>query len=133
MNPDLHQHIIHRHVVSEEDLAHFKDERVHNVCSTFALAREVEWTTRQYIYNLREEDEEGIGTMLEIHHHSMALLGEEFIVKAQVEEYEHGELICDFEVVVGDRLVASGKTGQKLLPKEVIDRKFKEIDEERKG
>ena len=127
MEPELHQKVIHRHTVSNDDLANFKYESVHQVCSTFALAREIEWTTRQYIHKIKKEDEEGIGTMLEIQHHGMALLGEEFVVHAQVEEFEHGELICDFEVKVGERLIASGKTGQKLLPKHVIERKFKEI------
>ncbi len=127
MQPELHQKIIHRHLVGNEDLANFKYETVHQVCSTFALAREIEWTTRQYIHNIKEPDEEGIGTMLEVHHENIAVLGEEIIVYAEVESFEHNELICSFEVKVGDRLVASGRTGQKILPKSVIEKKFKQV------
>ena len=128
MEPELHQKIIHRHIVSEADLAHFKYERVHHVCSTFALAREIEWTTRQYINRIKSESEEGIGTMLEVHHQNIALEGEEIVVSAEVESFEHGELICIFEVKVGERLVANGKTGQKLLPREILDSKFNKIE-----
>lgn len=128
MEPELHQKIIHRHVVTEADLAHFKYERVHHVCSTFALAREIEWTTRQYINRIKGENQEGIGTMLEIHHQSIALEGEELVVYAEVESFEHGELICKFEVKVADRIIANGRTGQKLLPREVLDRKFNKIE-----
>jgi predicted thioesterase len=126
MEPELLQKVIHRHTVTEDDLARFKYETVHQVCSTFALAREIEWTTRQYIQKIKKDDEEGIGTMLEIHHQNIALLGEEIIVHAHVEDYEHGELICGFEVKVGERLVATGRTGQKLLPKSVIEKKLKD-------
>jgi predicted thioesterase len=128
MEPELHQKIIHRHVVTEADLAHFKYERVHHICSTFALAREIEWTTRQYINRIKDEKHEGIGTMLEVHHQGIALEGEEMVIHAEVESFEHNELICVFEVLVGDRLVASGKTGQKLLPRDVLERKFNELE-----
>lgn len=125
MQQELLQKITHRHIVGQQDLAHFKLEKVHNVCSTFALAREVEWTTRQYIHKIKSDGEDGIGTMLEIKHHDMALLGEEFIVHSNVEEFKNGELICAFEVRVGEKLIASGRTGQKLLLKTKIEERLK--------
>jgi fluoroacetyl-CoA thioesterase len=128
MQPELHQKIIHRHLVVEEDLAQFKFENVHRVCSTFALTREVEWTTRQYITQIKTDEEEGIGTMVELYHENVALLGEELVVFTEVDSFDHHELICSFEVKVGKRLIASGRTGQKLLPKSVIERKIKEQD-----
>lgn len=125
MQPELIKKIIHRHRVTQDDLAHFKYEKVHYVCSTFTLAREIEWTTRQFIKKIKKDDQEGIGTMLEILHHNPAFMDDEFIVTAEVDSYEHDELICSFEVKVGERIIASGRTGQKLLPKTVLDKKFK--------
>ncbi|GIV37792.1 MAG: hypothetical protein KatS3mg032_2171 [Cyclobacteriaceae bacterium] len=38
----------YRFTVQPDDVACFNDEVVHPVCSTFTLAREIEWTTRQF-------------------------------------------------------------------------------------
>ncbi len=50
--------------VKESDLAQFNGELVHPFYSTFALGRDAEWTCRQFVLNMKEEDEEGIGTFL---------------------------------------------------------------------
>ena len=54
--------------VQPEDVAAFGGEQVHPVCSTFALGREMEWASRLFVLEMREEEEEGIGTFLEIRH-----------------------------------------------------------------
>ena len=54
-------------------LQRFSGKVVHPVCATFALARDIEWTTRQFVLQMRDDDEEGIGTMLTIDHRSPAL------------------------------------------------------------
>jgi fluoroacetyl-CoA thioesterase len=108
--------------VSEQDVAAFEGEVVHPVCSTFSLAREVEWTTRQFVLSAREEDEEGIGTHLTIDHKRPAFVGEEILIQGRVEKIEGHHLICSFEAHVGTKLVAVGKTGQKILKKEKIDK-----------
>jgi fluoroacetyl-CoA thioesterase len=61
--------------VKREDVAAFQGEVVHPVCSTFTLAREVEWATRQFVLEMREPHEEGIGTQLVIDHKSPAFVG----------------------------------------------------------
>lgn len=124
MEAELLDPVRHTHKVSEVDYAHFKDEKVHHVCSTFALAREIEWTTRLYIHKIKKEDEEGVGTMLEINHLAPAFEDDIIEVVAKVESFHNRELICSYEVRVGDKLIATGRTGQKLLPKSVLSEKF---------
>jgi fluoroacetyl-CoA thioesterase len=105
----------YRSVVKPDDVAAFQGEIIHEVCSTFALAREVEWTTRQFVLDMKEHGEEGIGTFLQIRHEGPAFVGEEIIFKGVFEGVAGSELTCSFEARVGNRVVARGKTGQKIL------------------
>jgi fluoroacetyl-CoA thioesterase len=116
-------------VVLSEDVAAFGGEQVHPVCSTFALGREMEWASRLFILEMREEDEEGIGTFLEIQHKAPALVGETLRIVAVVEQLQENSLICTIQVQVGERLVATGKTGQKLLKRHSLDKIFKRLRE----
>jgi len=104
--------------VADEDRAAFHGEVVHNVCSTFALARDFEWSSRLFFLEMKEDDEEGVGTHLTIEHKSPAFVGEEITFTATVEEIKGPQLTCTIEAKVGDRLIASGKTGQRMLKKE---------------
>lgn len=113
---------VYKHVVTQHDVASFHGEMVHPVCATFSLARDVEWTTRQFVLDMREEDEEGIGTFLSIDHKGPAFIGEEILFEAWVDSIERNELICHYQARIGDRLVAIGKTGQKILKKEKLNR-----------
>ena len=113
-----------RTVVTSGDVAAFQGEVVHPVCATFALARDIEWTTRQFVLAMREDDEEGIGTFLSINHKSPAFVGEEIVVTAHIEQLAGNELICAYEARVGERLIAEGKTGQKILKREKIEKIF---------
>lgn len=103
--------------VLEEDVAAFSGVTVHSVCSTFVLAREIEWTTRQFVLEMKEDDEEGIGTSLTIEHKAPAFIGEKIEFTGIVDSINGNELICSYEARVGERLIAIGKTGQKILKK----------------
>lgn len=113
---------MYKHVVTHHDVASFHGEMVHPVCATFSLARDVEWTTRQFVLDMREDDEEGIGTFLSIDHKGPAFIGEEILFEAWVDSIERNELICHYQARIGDRLVAIGKTGQKILKREKLNR-----------
>ena len=112
------------YLVKGEDVASFQGAVVHNVCATFTLAREIEWATRQYMFDLRDEDEEGIGTFLSINHLAPAFVGEELLIESTVESLNGNELICAYIVRVKERIIAAGKTGQKVLKKEKIQSLF---------
>src|SRR4051794_41182577 len=108
---------VYRRKIVQEDQAIFHSELLHPVCSTFALARDFEWSSRLFFLEMKDADEEGVGTSLVIDHKGPAFVGEELIVTATVENSEGREFICSIEARVGDRLVATGKTGQKMLKK----------------
>jgi len=114
-----------RYLVRETDVASFHGKVLHSVCATFTLAREIEWTTRQFVLEMREDDEEGVGTSLTIDHKSPAFVGEEIIFTARVDEINGHELICSYEAKVNERVIASGKTGQKILKQDRIAKIFK--------
>lgn len=111
---------VYRKMVTAADFARFEDGLVHAVCSTFSLAQAAEWAGRLFVLEMKEEDEEGIGTYLNINHKSPAFEGEEVAITATLKSQEGNNVICSFEARVGDRLVADGETGQKILKKEKL-------------
>jgi fluoroacetyl-CoA thioesterase len=113
---------VYTYTVEKGDVAAFHGQIVHPVCATFSLARGIEWTTRQFVLEMREDGEEGVGTFLSIDHKAPAFVGEEIIFEAWVDSIERNELICHYQARVGERLVAIGKTGQKILKKEKIEK-----------
>lgn len=109
---------VYRKTVTPEDLAAFHGEVLHAVYATFALARDFEWSSRLFFIEMKEDDEEGVGTHLQINHRNPAFVGEEVVITATVDKLEGNELLCRIEARVGDRLVADGMTGQRMLKKE---------------
>jgi len=110
--------------VNETDLASFHGEVLHPVYSTFSLARDFEWSSRLFFIEMKEPDEEGVGTYLSVTHHNPAKIGEEVVITATVESILGNELICMIEAVCGGRLIATGKTGQKMLKRERLKHLF---------
>ncbi len=115
-------------VVQHEDVAAFGGEQVHPVCATFALGREMEWASRLFVLQMRDEDEEGIGTFLDIAHKSPAMVGDVLSIEAVVEQLHENKLICTIAVRVGGRLVATGRTGQKILKRATLEEIFKRLE-----
>jgi predicted thioesterase len=114
----------HFHTVGKEDLAEFRTGRVHDVYSTFAVGRDAEWCCRLFVLEMKEEDEQGIGTFLNISHKSPALLGSEVRFEAELTEVVRNNVICKFRAFVGSRLIAEGEQGQKILKKDRIEQLF---------
>ena len=110
----------HRFIVLEQDTAQFNGHVVHAVCSTFTLAREMEWAGRLFVLDMCDPGEEGIGTSLHIDHISPARVGDTVEVIATYKSFVNTELVCQITVNVGKRTVAKGYTGQKILSKEKI-------------
>ena len=112
------------HVVSEADTASFESGTVHAVYSTFALARDAEWSGRLFVLEMKEDDEEGIGTGVTVTHHSPALVHEEVEFTATLIEANKNEVVVDYTAKVKDRIIADGRTWQKILKKEKLERLF---------
>lgn len=115
------------HTVTESDAARFESDEVHNVYSTFALARDAEWAGRLFVLEMKEEGEEGIGTGITVTHHSPALIGQEVVFSATLTEVNKNEVVVDYIAKVGDRLVGSGKTWQKIIKKEKLNHLFESL------
>jgi predicted thioesterase len=111
-------------IVSENDVAEFNGKIIHSVYSTFALGRDAEWACRQFVLQMKEDDEEGVGTFLTVQHHSPAKVKDHVTFEAVVESIQGNEIICHYTAKVNDRLIADGKQGQKILKKTKIQLLF---------
>ncbi|HEY0609485.1 MAG TPA: hypothetical protein VGD35_07505 [Chitinophaga sp.] len=111
-------------IVREEDCAAFDNGTVHPVYSTFALARDAEWCCRLFVLEMKEADEEGIGTMISVQHHAPAKVGSSVHFTATITKLQGHEIICSFEARMGQQLIATGEQGQKILKKEKLKRLF---------
>lgn len=120
-----------KHTVSAADTASFLGEEVHPVYATFAVAREAEWAGRQFVLQMKEDHEEGIGTFVEIYHHAPAFIGEEVLFEATVLLLEKNKIDCSITAKVGDRLIATGKTGQKIIDKTKLKSYFATLNEKK--
>jgi fluoroacetyl-CoA thioesterase len=115
-------------IVSESDVAKFESGVVHNVYSTFALTRDAEWSGRLFVLDMKEKGEEGIGTFISVEHKSPAFVGSTVKFIATFEEITaKGEIENSFQAYVGDRLIAQGKQGQRILPQAKIDALFNRL------
>ena len=117
----------YRHTVTEADKAEFESGTVHHVYSTFALARDAECAGRLFVLEMKEADEEGIGTGITITHHSPALLGQEVVFTATLQEVKGNEVVTTFTAKTGGRLIAVGTQWQKILPREKLDKLFESL------
>lgn len=115
----------YKKVVTANDFARFNGEVVHPVLSTFSLARDMEWTTRQFVLQMCEEDEEGIGTFLSIEHKSPAFENEEVVFSGYIDAVNDHEIICSVKAECNGRLIATGKTGQKILKRKSLEKLFR--------
>jgi fluoroacetyl-CoA thioesterase len=119
----------YEHTVTEQDLASFASGNVHPVYATFSVARDAEWCCRLFVLEMKEADEEGIGTFIEVEHVSPAYLGSKVSFTATLENQEKNNVICRFEAKVGDRVIARGRQGQKILKRERLEQLFNSISE----
>ena len=117
--------VFQRKILSE-DTAKFEEGEVHPVYSTFAIARDAEWTCRLFALEMKESEEEGIGTFVSVEHQSPAFVGEEVEFEAIIESVTGNEIVCSYVAKVGKRIIAMGKQKQKILLKERIVEVFKE-------
>jgi len=111
-------------LVEQADCAAFNSGLVHPVYATFALGRDAEWACRLFVLEMKEEEEEGIGTFLNISHKSPALLGSIVEFTSIVKSIHKNEIICSFIAKVGNRIIAEGEQGQKMIEKQKLEKLF---------
>ncbi len=113
--------------VEIEDIASFDSGTVHQVYATFALGRDAEWSSRLFVIEMKDEDEEGIGTFLNIQHVSPAKVGDTVVFTAQIDELFKHVIHCKIMAKVGERIIATGSTGQKIIKKEKLEFLFNSL------
>ena len=119
--------------VRSEDFADFGPATgglVHQVLSTFALGREMEWVARLFVLEMKEAHEEGIGTELAIQHHAPAFPGETLTLTATFVALDGPCLRCAVEARVGPRLLATGHTGQRIVARARLAARFAALQAE---
>lgn len=114
-------------IVRAEDTAVFEAGAVHPVYATFALTRDAEWSSRLFVLEMKEAHEEGIGTFVNVKHVSPALVGEVVLFEAVIDELKGNEVNCTFTATTGGRLIAEGRTGQKIVAKQKLESIFERI------
>lgn len=107
--------------VEAKMFARFDSGEVHPVYSTFYLCKHAEWAGRLFVLDMLEEGEEGIGTHFRVEHLAPAVLGEQVMITASLVAVVGREIECEFEARVAERLIAKGKTGQKIINKARFD------------
>ncbi len=112
------------HRVTAADTARFESGEVHAVYSTFALARDAEWSGRLFVLDMKESHEEGIGTSITVRHVSPALIGQEVVFTATLTGVNGNEVVTDYVARVDQRIVAEGQQKQKIINREKLDRLF---------
>jgi len=115
------------HKVTDADTARFESGEVHPVYSTFALARDAEWSGRLFVLQMKEAEEEGIGTSITVEHQSPALVGHDIVFTATLEAVNRNEIITTYEARCGTRLIATGRQTQKIIKKEKLERLFSSL------
>jgi fluoroacetyl-CoA thioesterase len=104
-------------IVLDSETASFDSGEVHPFYGTFALARDAEWSSRLFVLEMKEDYEEGIGTYVNIKHLAPALVGEKVVFKAVLKEVNKNNVVCTITMQVGERKIAEGETGQKIITK----------------
>jgi predicted thioesterase len=108
--------------VTPEMCPAFDEQIVHEVCSTWEIVHYMEVAGRKMLTPFLEPDEEGVGSHASCDHAGPALVGTQVRVVAKAVVANERELVCDCSAYRGDRLIATGKTVQKIFPREVLER-----------
>ncbi|MFT4523767.1 MAG: fluoroacetyl-CoA thioesterase [Bacteroidia bacterium] len=114
--------------VTKDEVASFETGNVHPFYATFSLARDAEWGGRLFVLEMKDDDEEGIGTFLSIKHKSPAGLGDLVRIETTLVKVLSNKITCSFVACVDSRIIATGETGQMILKKSQVQAMIKDID-----
>ncbi len=121
---DIKEHTI---LVTLTDIARFETGVVHEVYSTFSIARDAEWVGRLFVLDMLEPLEQGIGTSIEVQHLSPAFIGETVKFIGVLEKIEANKIYTKFTATVHNRLIAKGTQTQRIMLQSAIDKHFEDV------
>ena len=95
---------------------------VHPVYSTWSVAHHMELAARKVLVDYLEDHEEGIGAHISVDHVAPCPIGRRVCVRARLTEIDRHRVVCELTAHDGDRLLATGKQVQVVMPKHVLAR-----------
>ena len=104
-------------VVTQEMTVEFSGKALHPFYPTYWACHHAEYVCRLLLEPFLEEEEEGIGSGLMIHHHEPALVGQTVRFTATATRVRGHHLACHFEATERHRRIAHGEVHQVILPK----------------
>ena len=120
--------MVYETTVTEDKLAAFERGVVHPVYSTFALGKDAEWACRLFVLEMKDVEEEGIGSYLSIDHLYPAPLGSRVRITATLESVEKNTVTCQYEAMANGHCIARGRQVQKIIHKGKFDQLIANID-----
>ena len=113
--------------VSEEMLASFEGEKVHELYSTSMLVNHMEWVARKLILPYLESGEAGMGSYAEVSHLRLTLPGMKVRLRATVTDIRDNKVICLVEAFNPRGKIARGVITQAVVDRSWLDRKMNEM------
>ncbi len=109
-------------VVREDMCPAFDGVVVHRVCATWTLVHYMEVAGRLVLVDFLEPHEEGVGSHASCDHMGPARVSATVRVIATATDATDRELVCDVAAFCGEKMIAVGRTVQKVFPREVLRR-----------
>jgi predicted thioesterase len=106
--------------VTKEMVVEFGGKPLHPFYPTYWACHHAEYVCRLLLEPFLEDDEDGLGSGLFIHHHAPALVGQHLKLVATVTRVREHHLACRFEITEGSRRIAHGNVHQVVVPKSKI-------------
>jgi predicted thioesterase len=109
--------IVREFTVTPDMTVEFAGRPLHPFYPTYWACHHAEYVCRLVLEPFLEEQEEGIGSGLFIHHHAPALVGQRIKITATATRVRSNHLACHFEITETNRRIAHGDVHQVVLPK----------------
>lgn len=113
--------------VTDDMLAAFGGEVVHQLYSTSALVHHMEWAARKTILPYLEGHEEGMGSHVEVSHRMLTLPGMKVRLVATVMEVTANKVECEVEAFNSRGKIARGTVVQAIVAKQWLTDKMREL------
>lgn len=118
--------------VDKNMTARFDGQTVHELYATASLVHHLEWVARQTILPYLEENEEGMGSHIDIAHTMIALPGMKIKLKALVTEVSAKKVACRVEASHSQGQIAHGTITQAIIKKESLNERINHMKQKEK-